>query len=215
MTSGRCHSPAVRPCRSPGTAASSDRNRLTANSCTTRRRGTTLARRLSNEIWRMPVEGGDETLVVPGIKSYRNFAVGRRGVYYAAQRVRPGLDPGTRSRHRAQQARPRALQADRAGPEPLAGRALPALLTDGRRGQRADAGGQLPLTFDCACPFTAPAAVRLPGAAARGLRPARPFASLSPSSLRENRDGAMILPPSPRGSASARVLTAYSFSRRR
>jgi eukaryotic-like serine/threonine-protein kinase len=36
-----------------------------------------------NEIWRMPVDGGDETLVVAGIKSYRNFVVGRRGVYYA------------------------------------------------------------------------------------------------------------------------------------
>ena len=33
----------------------------------------------------MPVEGGDETLVVPGIKSYRTFAVGRRGVYYASR----------------------------------------------------------------------------------------------------------------------------------
>jgi len=38
----------------------------------------------SNEIWRVPVEGGDETLVVPGIKSYRTFAVGRRGVYYVS-----------------------------------------------------------------------------------------------------------------------------------
>jgi Tol biopolymer transport system component len=36
-----------------------------------------------NEIWRMPVAGGGETLVVTGIKSYRNFVVGRRGVYYA------------------------------------------------------------------------------------------------------------------------------------
>ena len=35
-----------------------------------------------NEIWQMPVHGGDETLAVRGIKSYRNFAVGRRGVYY-------------------------------------------------------------------------------------------------------------------------------------
>jgi Tol biopolymer transport system component len=35
-----------------------------------------------NEIWRMPVDGGDEALVVSGIKSYRNFVVGRRGVYY-------------------------------------------------------------------------------------------------------------------------------------
>ena len=33
----------------------------------------------------MPVEGGDETLVVPGIRSYRTFAVGRRGVYYASR----------------------------------------------------------------------------------------------------------------------------------
>ena len=38
-----------------------------------------------NEIWRVPVEGGDETLVVPEIKSYRTFAVGRRGVYYASR----------------------------------------------------------------------------------------------------------------------------------
>ena len=38
-----------------------------------------------NEIWRVPVEGGDETLVVPGIKSYRTFAVGRRGVYCASR----------------------------------------------------------------------------------------------------------------------------------
>jgi Tol biopolymer transport system component len=36
-----------------------------------------------NAIWRMPVEGGDETLVVPRIKSYRNFVVGRRTIYYA------------------------------------------------------------------------------------------------------------------------------------
>jgi Tol biopolymer transport system component/tRNA A-37 threonylcarbamoyl transferase component Bud32 len=36
-----------------------------------------------NELWRMPVDGGDETLVVAGIKSYRNVVVGRRGVYYA------------------------------------------------------------------------------------------------------------------------------------
>src|SRR5918993_777886 len=36
-----------------------------------------------NEIWRMPVDGGEETLVVTGIKSYRTFVVGRRGVYYA------------------------------------------------------------------------------------------------------------------------------------
>ena len=37
-----------------------------------------------NEIWQMPVHGGDETLAVRGIKSYRNFAVGRRGVYTSA-----------------------------------------------------------------------------------------------------------------------------------
>lgn len=37
----------------------------------------------ANEIWRMPVGGGDETLVVKGIKSYRNFVVGRRAIYYA------------------------------------------------------------------------------------------------------------------------------------
>jgi eukaryotic-like serine/threonine-protein kinase len=36
-----------------------------------------------NEIWRMPLDGGEETLVVTGIKSYRTFVVGRRGVYYA------------------------------------------------------------------------------------------------------------------------------------
>ena len=36
-----------------------------------------------NEIWRMPVDGGEETLVVTGVKSYRTFVVGRRGVYYA------------------------------------------------------------------------------------------------------------------------------------
>jgi eukaryotic-like serine/threonine-protein kinase len=37
----------------------------------------------ANEIWRMPVNGGDETLVVKGITSYRNFVVGRRAIYYA------------------------------------------------------------------------------------------------------------------------------------
>jgi eukaryotic-like serine/threonine-protein kinase len=37
----------------------------------------------ASEIWRMPVAGGDETLVVTGIKSYRNFVVGRRALYYA------------------------------------------------------------------------------------------------------------------------------------
>jgi Tol biopolymer transport system component len=36
-----------------------------------------------NEIWQMPVDGGEETRVVSGIKSYRTFVVGRRGVYYA------------------------------------------------------------------------------------------------------------------------------------
>jgi Tol biopolymer transport system component len=33
----------------------------------------------------VPVEGGDETVVVPGIKSYRTFAVGQRGVYYVSR----------------------------------------------------------------------------------------------------------------------------------
>ena len=36
-----------------------------------------------NDIWRIPVDGGNEELVVKGITSYRNFAVGRRGVYFA------------------------------------------------------------------------------------------------------------------------------------
>ena len=47
MRSGRFHPRAVRPCRSPGTAASPHRKRLTANSSTTRSDGITPARRLS------------------------------------------------------------------------------------------------------------------------------------------------------------------------
>jgi Tol biopolymer transport system component len=36
-----------------------------------------------NDIWRIPLDGGNEEIVVKGIKSYRNFAVGPRGVYFA------------------------------------------------------------------------------------------------------------------------------------
>jgi hypothetical protein len=42
-----------------------------------------------DEVSRMPAE--DETLVVSGIRSYRNFVVGRRGVYYqGAEKGHPG-----------------------------------------------------------------------------------------------------------------------------
>ena len=50
---------------------------------TSRRAWDYLGPASANEIWRMPVDGGEETLVVSGIKSYRTFVVGRRGVYYA------------------------------------------------------------------------------------------------------------------------------------
>ena len=49
-----------------------------------------------------------------------------------ARRVRTGFDPGTRPQHRTEPGRPRALDADRARAEPLARRALAALLTGGR-----------------------------------------------------------------------------------
>ena len=94
-----------------------------------------------NEIWRMPVEGGDETLVVPGIKSYRNFVVGRRTIYYAHSEAGRDFirvhDLGT-GRDRAAR---RALETDRCRAEPFARRALPALLAGRRRRQRADARG--------------------------------------------------------------------------
>ena len=63
-------------------AASSDRSLPTARFLYFTKRWDYLGPSSMNEIWRMPVHGGDETLAVRGIKSYRNFAVGRRGVYY-------------------------------------------------------------------------------------------------------------------------------------
>jgi Tol biopolymer transport system component len=35
-------------------------------------------------IWRMPVEGGEETLVVEGLSDPGNFVVAKRGVYFVA-----------------------------------------------------------------------------------------------------------------------------------
>ena len=83
MPSGRCRPPVGRPCQSLRHGGFFGQESPDGRFLYFTKTWDYLGPASVNEIWRMPVDGGEETLVVTGIKSYRTFVVGRRGVYYA------------------------------------------------------------------------------------------------------------------------------------